>query len=460
MRRLFFFLATMLLCLTFSLASAETYLPQEIKNFFSSQSRSGHSISDSTEIDSYFFVTTKDDNGTNHLFGFKQKNGSWDYWLHTTSAVPQGTASLMLGNAQGSSDLVTGKVYTSPTLTISRISKFGDSFDMGVTYVLSNGAWLLSDLYSKEANNHYVVYCKNNAVTYYSDVNATNPTGTVKATIQRDLRYVSLSSIPKSYKTAKENLTVAPAIPLSNELVAQEIKFSGGKKYNVYSAPAKDSVRGGNGKAAVSTNSWIQVFGQDGDWILIQYSIDASRYRIGYIAASALPKNVNVPSLDFQPIDAWVEEEVSLTDDPFYSQSVLAALSVNEKVTWLATIGDWAYVEVTQGKLMRGFVPLESIRTDRLFDLAVISNGLAEGNVRITAEGKLYCNISLITTNQPDRLIVTDSNGTQLAVLSSHEQNTYQNEVDILLPSSVRCLCLFPQYADGTIGAELCRIQW
>lgn len=88
MRRLFFFLATMLLCLTFSLASAETYLPQEIKNFFSSQSRSGHSISDSTEIDSYFFVTTKDDNGTNHLFGFKQKNGSWDYWLHTTSAVP------------------------------------------------------------------------------------------------------------------------------------------------------------------------------------------------------------------------------------------------------------------------------------------------------------------------------------------------------------------------------------
>ena len=267
-----------------------------------------------------------------------------------------------------------------------------------------------------------------------------------------------LTSMP--YKTAKENLTVAPALPLSNELVAQEIKFSGGKKYNVYSAPAKDSVRGGNGKAAVSTNSWIQVFGQEGDWILIQYSIDASRYRIGYIAASALPKNVNVPSLDFQPIDAWVEEEVSLTDDPFYSQSVLAALSVNEKVTWLATIGDWAYVEVTHGKLMRGFVPLESIRTDRLFDLAVISNGLAEGNVRITAEGKLYCNISLITTNQPDRLIVTDSNGTQLAVLSSHEQNTYQNEVDIMLPSSVRCLCLFPQYADGTIGAELCRIQW
>lgn len=458
--RLFSLLATMLLYLTFSLAYAETNLPREILDFFSSQSRSGHSISDSTEIDDYFFVATKDDNGTNHLYGFKQKNGSWDYWLHTTSAIPQGTASLMLGNAQGSSDLVTGKAYTFPTLAINRISKFGDSFDMGVTYVLSNGTWLLSDFYSKEANNHYVVYCKNNAVTYYSDINATKPTGTVKAAIQRDLRYASLSSIPKSYKTAKEHLTLAPSLPLSNELVAQEIKFSGGKKYNVYSAPTKDSVRGGNGKAAVSTNSWIQVFGQEGDWILVQYSIDASHYRIGYIAASALPKNATVPSLNFQPTDAWMEEAVSLTDDPFYSQSALSSLSVNETVTWLATIGDWAYVEVTQGKLMRGFVPLESIRTDRQFDLSTISNGLAEGNVRITAEGKLYCNISLLTTAQPDRLIVADSNGSQLAVLSSREQNTYQNEVDILLSSSVRILHFIPQYADGIVGTELFQIPW
>lgn len=460
LRRLFFFLSTLLLCLTFSLTYAEGSLPPEIQDFFSTQSREGHSISSSVEIENYFFVATKDDKDTNHLYGFKQKSGTWNYWLHTTSAIPQGTASLMLGNAQGASDLVTGKEYTAPTLSVARISKFGDSFDMGVTYVLSNGTWLLSDFYSKEANNHYVVYCKNNAVTYYSDIYATKPTGTVKATIQRDLRYVSLSSIPKSYKTAKEHLTLAPSLPLSNELVAQEIKFSGGKKYKVYSAPSKDSLRGGNGKAAVSTNSWIQVFGQEDDWILIQYSIDATHYRIGYIAASALPKKANVPSLDFQPTDAWMEGAVSLTDDPFYSQSSLATLSVNEQVTWLATIGDWAYVEVTQGKLMRGFVPLESIRTDRLFDLTIISNGLAEGSVRITAEGKLYCNISLITTNQPVRIIVTDSNGTQLASLSISEQNTYQNEVDILLSSSVRSIHFIPQYADGTAGTELFQIQW
>ncbi len=79
LRRLFFFLAALLLCLTLSLGCAEENLPQEIQDFFSSPSRSGHSISDSTEIEGYFFVVTKDDQGTNHLYGFKRKSGTWDY---------------------------------------------------------------------------------------------------------------------------------------------------------------------------------------------------------------------------------------------------------------------------------------------------------------------------------------------------------------------------------------------
>ncbi len=372
-RRILFFLAA-LLFLFVSTACAEGDLPEEIQDFFSAPSRSGHSISDSVEMENYFFVVTKDDEGTNHLYGFKQESGAWNDWLHTTSAIPQGTASLTISNAQGSSDLVTGKVYTAPTLSIARISKFGDSFDMDVSYVLSNGTWLLSDFSSSEANHHYVVYCKNNAVTYYADINATKPTGTVKATIQRDLRYVSLSSIPKSYKTAKEHLTLAPSLPLSNELVAQEIKFSGGKKYNVYSAPSKDSLRGGNGEAEVSTNSWIQVFGQEDDWILIQYSIDASNYRIGYIAASALPKNADVPTLEFKPVAAWLEGDASLTDDPFYSQSALSALKANDQVTWLAAIGEWAYIEVSQPQLMRGFVPINRLRTDHILDLELVGD--------------------------------------------------------------------------------------
>jgi hypothetical protein len=109
---------------------------------------------------------------------------------------------------------------------------------------------------------------------------------------------------------------------------------------------------------------------------------------------------------------------------------------------------------------MRGFVPLESICPDRLFDLSSLSNGLVEGNVRITADGMLYCDVTLTGEIQPANLIVTDSNGTQLAVISSHEMGTYQSDTDFMLPSFVRRIHFLPQYADGTVGAELFYLQW
>ncbi|MFR5785697.1 MAG: hypothetical protein ACLUHE_00155 [Christensenellales bacterium] len=36
----------------------------------------------------------------------------------------------------------------------------------------------------------------------------------------------------------------------------------------------RDYPRAGNGKAAVGTNGWVQVFGQYEGWLLIQYHID------------------------------------------------------------------------------------------------------------------------------------------------------------------------------------------
>lgn len=376
---LFFLLIIALFCLPLAQATAESDLPQEISLFFSSQGENEYAIDASIEIEGYYFVTAKDMKGINHLFGFKQDPGSWNYWLHTIDAVPQGTTSLVLGNAQGSSDLVTEKVNTDPTLSINRISKFGDSCDMGVNYVLTNGTWLLCKLYSTEANNQYVVYCYNNTVTYYADNNATKPTGTVKGTIQRDLCYANISNIPKSYNTAREKLTVAPAVP-EGSLQATEIKFTGGKKYAVYSAPDENSMRSGNGKAAVSTNDWIQVFGREDDWILIQYAIDKDHYRFGYIPVNALPKKASVNQLEFLYTGAATATTVTVTDDPLFSQSSLVTLQAGSTVTWLATMGDWAYVEYEGKEKVRGFVPVNSLTTEIIVDGMKITNATAATN--------------------------------------------------------------------------------
>ena len=53
--------------------------------------------------------------------------------------------------------------------------------------------------------------------------------------------------------------------------------------YAVYSGPGKQYYREADGKAAVSANDWVQVFGMDGDWVLVQYRIRNALLRFGYI---------------------------------------------------------------------------------------------------------------------------------------------------------------------------------
>lgn len=92
--------------------------------------------------------------------------------------------------------------------------------------------------------------------------------------------------------------TIAPSIP-PGELTAQNIRFRSDQKYDVYSGPGKDYLRASNGKATVSTNDWIQVFGREDGWILIQYAIDKDHMRFGWISEKALPEFAAVKKLVF-----------------------------------------------------------------------------------------------------------------------------------------------------------------
>ena len=80
----------------------------------------------------------------------------------------------------------------------------------------------------------------------------------------------------------------APEIPIGS-LSAEVFGFDAGQTYAVYSAPDVKSLRGAGGKSKVSTNDWVQVFGREGDWLLVQYDVEDKYYRIGYISAKAIP---------------------------------------------------------------------------------------------------------------------------------------------------------------------------
>ena len=119
-----------------------------------------------------------------------------------------------------------------------------------------------------------------------------------------------------------------PEIP-QGTLNAEVMSFTPGQTYAVYSAPDSRSIRGAKGRARVSTNGWIQVFGAEGDWLLVQYAITPEHCRIGYIDKNALPQDMVVPPLALEAVPAIVSYDVSVTDDPLMSQTPMTRLTEN-----------------------------------------------------------------------------------------------------------------------------------
>lgn len=171
---------------------------------------------------------------------------------------------------------------------------------------------------------------------------------------------------PKTAAEADAILTVAPVIPKNQgDPIAmprpQEPALRTGEKYDVFSAPGRSSYRPANGKAVMSTNDWVQVFGEENGWVLVQYDITSGQMRFGYVDASVLPRGVQVPQLSWAEIPYTVVTATWLTDDPLNSCKTLMQLNSGDEVTCLATMGGWLYVETTlSGKTVRGFIPVDA----------------------------------------------------------------------------------------------------
>ena len=304
------------------------------------------------------------------LVGYHRVNGEMKYWLKNAGAVPQGKekASFYVGEAGWTDerdryDYPTGKKVYDDGLFFGLVmlDEIGESYQASVEYRWQNGAFRLTRYAKRILDNITVTDDGLNFLEY-----GNGEQGYVKGKVQRDIRYVSFNALPTWIDDAKTKLTVAPNLK-DGAFTAQKVKFTGGQKYPVYTGPGEDYVRSGNGKGLVSTNGWIEVYGQKDGYILIQYSIDSSHYRFGWIDRNALPEGTNVPTMDFAGISADTLSEITqdtfLTDDPLFSQNKLCDLKAGQTVSWLAVLNkDWAYVLVNvNGKMMCGFVRTDCI---------------------------------------------------------------------------------------------------
>lgn len=207
--------------------------------------------------------------------------------------------------------------------------------------------------------------------------------------LSRGLRNFSLWDMQDAglFDTARllpycENIAALGPQPMPEPSVfeqPQSVRLRAGGRYPVYSGPGKRYVRGAQGRAQVSTNGAVQVYGLDRGMLLISFEVAPGHERFGYIDAAALRAGETVPALDWggsgiddsyfscypdMPVRdtdgayCYIIDFCSLTDDPRYSKSPLCELEPGMEGRHLRYVPAWGmeYIEVPALKV-RGFVP-------------------------------------------------------------------------------------------------------
>ncbi len=346
-------------------AAISAALPAEIAAFFSDARFNGCTITPDAytafedTIGGSFAFAIVTGGSDNTLYGFRRENGQWTYYLKTAAALPQQSGVFYLQNGKGT--IFFDRVETQDTLEIGfRNAGTEEYWSFSAAFqVTSAGQWRLRYMHSY-LNPSFFVTVGEDHISYCDD--AYRPLQTVEGVVETNLRYFDWSAFPKTAEQARAKLTNPPALPASSQLIAQNVKLTGGQKFAVYSGPGEWYQRGADGKAAVSTNDWIQVFGVENGYILIQYAVSSSQMRFGYI-----PQRADASfrtALNFSYDTAVILSTASLTDDPLYSCQPLCTLWSGQQVKWLAVMGDWVYVEADngQGQPVRGFVPGRAVQ--------------------------------------------------------------------------------------------------
>lgn len=297
------------------------------------------------------------------LVGYEEKNGKMSYWLKSHGAVMQGSEEAWFESHPRGKE-VYGEDHEirqedGLSFSVIQLDSAGETYNEHVAYHWEDGGFKLTGY--KDWDGFYGEVAVDDGVLHFKNWLEGWDFGKVYGVVQRDLRYVSFSSLPKSIEEARNSITSAPQLVVGN-FHPQVIQFTGGRKYAVYTGPGERYARSGNGKGQVSTNDWIEVFGRYDDCIMIQYDISAEQYRIGWIEATALPKGADVPDLSFEMLDQRLTRDCILTDDPLKSEKKILSLKKDTQVRSLADFGEHFYIEVTvDGKTYWGFVDADCV---------------------------------------------------------------------------------------------------
>ena len=369
MKKFFLLMTSLMLMLCAAAALADT-VPPEIEKLFDVPAWEGYEVARSnTESDGYacflcdvdvivgdhpvgLVIMRKGDH--NVLCLLQKRNGEWRITGRNHNAIPDG-------------DVIPGVVFDlQDDITLIYGGRPVDGVHTISLKVEGRNVRFAGMVCDTEGGASTVAIIGDGVIEYvtYEDL-AYEGTERVYGVYDASFEAFNYRYFPKTAAEADAILTNAPVIPRTpGDPIAmprpQEPALRTGEKYDVFSAPGRTSYRPANGKAVMSTNDWVQVFGVEDGWALVQYDISSGQMRFGYVDASVLPRGVQAPELVWAEIPYEIIAATALTDDPLNSCKVLLQLQPGEEVTVLATMGQWLYVETTiSGKPARGFIPMQ-----------------------------------------------------------------------------------------------------
>lgn len=336
-------------------ANGSTDLPERVLSSLTTNTafRDYDIVSWSEISDSGFIFVSLHKETRNRMVVYKYKDAEWAYSYYSDTAMPSG-AECYIEDATGSMTMTDQRELEDAVIWY-QLNESEEARKNVTCAELKKSKWYATS-YSTEDES---IAISSSSLSYYKD--DLDFVGKAYGVYQNDLRYFSVHALPKTLSEAREKLSNPPKVP-TGSFEVQNVKFTGREKYDVYSGPDWDYYRAANGKAAVSTNDWIQVFGHEGDWLLIQYAISGDQMRFGYIPYSAL-NNKGVDALSFSELSAYTYRSVALTNDPLGEKGTVMTLANGESITCLAEMGEWEYIECETGagQLTRGFIPSNAV---------------------------------------------------------------------------------------------------
>ena len=213
MKRFFSFLLCLALLFLSAPALAEgaeikaDWMPNEVREFFSSSAFNGYTIGESashlvenTVGGTYFFAVAQKE-GHNVLYGFEQKNGHFDYWLKTDNAIAQGEGFFVLCYHSGELYLFDGTkkdIGEGFSVMFTR-ADYEEQHDNILYFSVNQSGQFHLKVACVDYGWEEVLVTSNSLA--YSFEGAYE--GTAYGTVETNLRYFSYAAFPKSLKEAK-----------------------------------------------------------------------------------------------------------------------------------------------------------------------------------------------------------------------------------------------------------------